>query len=87
MMNRTECFRILARHIKDEAVVSTYSSAFEWDAINPRDLNYFSIGAMGLDTSHALGLALSAEARVARDAFLSARPALASSPTCWASGP
>src|ERR1700679_1050640 len=58
MMNRGECFRILARHIKNEAVVSTYSSAFEWDAINPRDLNYLSIGAMGLGSSHGLGLAL-----------------------------
>jgi sulfopyruvate decarboxylase subunit beta len=58
MMKRGECFHILARHIKNEAVVSTYSSAFEWDAINPRDLNYLSIGAMGLDSSHGLGLAL-----------------------------
>jgi phosphonopyruvate decarboxylase len=58
MMNRTECFRVLARHIKDEAVVATYSSAFEWEAIHPSDLNYLSIGAMGLDSSHGLGLAL-----------------------------
>ncbi len=58
MMKREECFRDLARHIKDEAVVATYSSAFEWDAIKPRALNYLSIGAMGLDSSHGLGLAL-----------------------------
>jgi phosphonopyruvate decarboxylase len=57
-MNRTEAFRILARHITDEVVVATYSSAFEWLAIAPRPLNYFSIGAMGLDSSHALGVAL-----------------------------
>ena len=58
MMKRAECFGVLARHIKDEAVVATYSSAFEWDAIKPRALNYLSIGAMGLDSSHGLGLAL-----------------------------
>ena len=58
MMKRDECFRVLARHITNEAVVATYSSAFEWQDINPRPLNYLSIGAMGLDTSHGLGLAL-----------------------------
>jgi sulfopyruvate decarboxylase subunit beta len=58
MMKRDECFRILARHITDEAVVATYSSAAEWTEINPRPLNYLSIGAMGLDSSHGLGLAL-----------------------------
>lgn len=58
MMKRDECFRILARHITDEAVVATYSSAVDWVEINPRSLNYLSVGAMGLDCSHALGLAL-----------------------------
>ncbi len=58
MMKREECFRILARHIKDEAVVATYSSAVDWVEIAPRPLNYLSIGAMGLDSSHGLGLAL-----------------------------
>ena len=58
MMKRDECFRVLARHISDEAVVATYSSAVDWLEINPRALNYFSIGAMGLDSSHGLGLAL-----------------------------
>jgi phosphonopyruvate decarboxylase len=58
MMKRDECFRILARHITDEAVVTTYSSAVDWVGINPRPLNYLSIGAMGLDSSHGLGLAL-----------------------------
>jgi phosphonopyruvate decarboxylase len=58
MMKRDECFRILARHIKDEAVVATYSSAVDWVEIAPRPLNYLSIGAMGLDSSHGLGLAL-----------------------------
>jgi sulfopyruvate decarboxylase subunit beta len=58
MMKRDECFRVLARHITDEAVVATYSSAVDWVEVNPRPLNYLSIGAMGLDSSHGLGLAL-----------------------------
>ncbi len=58
MMKRDECFRILARHVTDEIVVATYSSAVDWLALGERPLNYFSIGAMGLDSSHALGLAL-----------------------------
>jgi sulfopyruvate decarboxylase subunit beta len=58
MMKRDECFRILARHIKEEIVVATYSSAAEWNDLNPRVLNYFSMGAMGLASSHGLGLAI-----------------------------
>jgi phosphonopyruvate decarboxylase len=58
MMQRDECFRVLARHVGDVIVVSTYSSAFEWLDLGERTLNYFSVGAMGLDSSHALGLAL-----------------------------
>jgi len=58
MMKRDECFRLLARHIKDAAVVATYSSAVDWADLGPRVMNYTSIGAMGLDSSHGLGLAL-----------------------------
>jgi sulfopyruvate decarboxylase subunit beta len=58
MMNRDECFETLKRHITDEVVVASYSSAVEWNDLNPRPLNYFSVGAMGLASSHALGLAL-----------------------------
>ena len=58
MMNRDECFEILKRHITDEVVVASYSGAVEWNDLNPRALNYFSIGAMGLGSSHALGVAL-----------------------------
>ena len=54
----TNAFGVLARHITNEAVVATYSSAVDWVAIKPRVLNYTSIGAMGLDISHGLGLAL-----------------------------
>lgn len=58
MMKRDACLRILARHVRDEAVVATYQAAFDWMAIAPRDLNYLSIGAMGIASSHGLGLAL-----------------------------
>src|SRR5437667_6594072 len=58
MMRRDDCFRALARHITDEVVIATYSSAVEWNELNPRVLNYFSMGAMGLASSHGLGLAL-----------------------------
>jgi len=58
MMKRETCFRVLARHVSDEIVVSTYSSAVDWLAMGERTFNYFSVGAMGLDSSHALGLAL-----------------------------
>jgi sulfopyruvate decarboxylase subunit beta len=58
MMKRDACLAILARHVTDEAVVATYQAAFDWMRIAPRDLNYVSIGAMGIASSHALGLAL-----------------------------
>jgi sulfopyruvate decarboxylase subunit beta len=57
-MKRDDCFRALARHVGEAVVVATYSSAVEWHAIGARALNYFSIGAMGLASSHGLGLAL-----------------------------
>ena len=58
MMKRDDCFRALAPHISDQVVIATYSSAMEWHELNPRVLNYFSMGAMGLASSHGLGLAL-----------------------------
>jgi sulfopyruvate decarboxylase subunit beta len=58
MMKRDECFRILARHVTDEIVIASYSAAVEWNELNPRVRNYFSVGAMGLASSHGLGLAL-----------------------------
>jgi len=58
MMKRDACLRILARHVTDEIVIATYSSAVDWLELGERALNYFSVGAMGLDSSHALGLAL-----------------------------
>jgi len=58
MMKRDECLRALARHCPDDIVVAVYSSAFDWVRIRPHDLNYFAVGAMGLASSHGLGLAL-----------------------------
>lgn len=59
MMNRMECLRSLARHVTDEIVVATYSTGTDWLDLTPdRPLNYFSFGAMGLASSHGLGLAL-----------------------------
>ena len=58
MMKRDNCFRALARHLTDEIVIPTYSSAFDWLELAPRDLNYFSFGAMGIASSHGLGFAL-----------------------------
>ena len=58
MMNRRACLEILKAHITDEIVVATYSTASEWIEVADRPLNYFSFGAMGLASSHGLGLAL-----------------------------
>src|SRR4051794_26514450 len=59
MMKREDCFKALARHLTDDQiVVATYSSAAEWHDLGPRKLNYFSVGAMGLASSHGLGVAL-----------------------------
>jgi len=58
MMNRAACLEILNRRVTDEIVVASYSTASEWIAINDRPLNYFFHGAMGLCSSHGLGLAL-----------------------------
>ncbi len=58
MMKRDACLRLLAARVRDEVIVATYQAAFDWMAIAPRDLNYLSIGAMGIASSHGLGLAL-----------------------------
>ena len=59
MMKREDCLRALARHVTDaDIVLPVYSSAFDWIDIRPHPLNYLSHGAMGLASSHALGLAL-----------------------------
>jgi sulfopyruvate decarboxylase subunit beta len=59
MMKRDDCLRALARHVTDaDIVLPVYSAAFDWIDIRPHPLNYLSHGAMGLASSHALGLAL-----------------------------
>lgn len=58
MMNRRAALQGLASRITDEIVVATYSSASDWIEIFDRPLNYFAFGAMGLASSHGLGLAL-----------------------------
>ena len=58
MMKSLECLEALARLLPDQIVVATYRAAFEWMAVRPSDLNYLSVGAMGLASSHGLGLAL-----------------------------
>ena len=57
-MNRRAALEILKRHITSEIVVAVYSTGADWAEINDRPLNYFSFGAMGLGSSHGLGLAL-----------------------------
>ncbi|MDB5512193.1 MAG: thiamine pyrophosphate enzyme-like TPP-binding protein [Enterovirga sp.] len=57
-MKRDLCLAEIARRRTDEIVVATYNSAFDWMRLQPHDLNYLSVGAMGLASSHALGLAL-----------------------------
>lgn len=58
MMDRKQALKLLAERISDEIVVATYSTATDWIATIDRPLNYFSSGAMGLASSHGLGLAL-----------------------------
>ena len=58
MIDRKQAWARLAAHITDEIVVSTYSSASDWIATVDRPLNYFFFGAMGLASSHGIGLAL-----------------------------
>jgi sulfopyruvate decarboxylase subunit beta len=58
-MKRDECLKALARHLNEESiVVPVYTTACDWIAIRPSPLNYTAHGAMGLASSHGLGLAL-----------------------------
>lgn len=57
-MRRDHCIEVLARHRTNQIVVAAYHAAFDLMRIQPHPLNYLSIGAMGLTSSHALGLAL-----------------------------
>lgn len=58
MMRRDDVIRAIARRRNNAIIVATYQAAFDLMRIDPNPLNYLSIGAMGLASSHALGLAL-----------------------------
>ena len=58
-MPRDEVLKALIPYLTDrDIVVAVYQTNFDWMAINPRDLNYVAVGAMGQASSHGLGLAL-----------------------------
>jgi len=58
-MKRDACLKALASQIDDgDIVLPVYSTAFDWLDIRPNPLNYMAHGAMGLASSHGLGLAL-----------------------------
>lgn len=58
-MHRDVALKALIPHVRDEdIVVAVYQSCFDWLALNPRELNYVAVGAMGQASSHGLGLAL-----------------------------
>ena len=63
-LRRDDALKALIPLVNDEdIVVAVYQSCFDWLALNPRDLNYVAVGAMGQASSHALGLALANPAR------------------------
>ncbi|WP_166417147.1 thiamine pyrophosphate-dependent enzyme [Cochlodiniinecator piscidefendens] len=58
-LRRDDALRALIPHIReDDIVVAVYQTNFDWMALNPRDLNYVAVGAMGQASSHGLGLAI-----------------------------
>lgn len=57
-LRRDDAIRAIIAHRADAVIVATYQAAFDLLRIDPNPLNYVSIGAMGLASSHALGLAL-----------------------------
>jgi phosphonopyruvate decarboxylase len=59
MMTRQDAMKALLTQAENEIIVAVYSMAFELTAQRPNNpLNYTSVGAMGIASSHALGLAL-----------------------------
>lgn len=61
---RDAALRTMIPHVgADDIVVAVYQAAFDWMALNPRDLDYLAVGAMGQAVSHGLGLALANPAR------------------------
>lgn len=63
-LRRDDALKALIPFVREQdIVVAVYQSCFDWLALNPRDLNYVAVGAMGQASSHALGLALANPAR------------------------
>lgn len=58
MMKRDQCFTALAAVRDGAVIVGTYTSAFDYERIDPNPLNLPAVGAMGQGSSHALGIAL-----------------------------
>ena len=57
-MRRDDAIGAIIAHRDHAVIVATYQAAFDLMRIDPNPLNYVSIGAMGIASSHALGLAL-----------------------------
>lgn len=58
-LRRDDALKALIPHVRDDnIVVAVYQSCLDWLALNPRELNYVAVGAMGQASSHGLGLAL-----------------------------
>ena len=57
-MKRDLCIAELLRYRTDQIIVAAYHAAFDLLRLQPHPLNFVSTGAMGLASSHALGLAL-----------------------------
>ncbi|WP_319544550.1 thiamine pyrophosphate-dependent enzyme [Ruegeria conchae] len=59
IIDRDDALAALIPHVNErDIVVAVYQSCFDWLQLNPRDLNYVAVGAMGQASSHGLGLAL-----------------------------
>ncbi|EEE35616.1 phosphonopyruvate decarboxylase [Rhodobacteraceae bacterium KLH11] len=59
IIDRDAALSALIPHVAErDIVVAVYQSCFDWLQLNPRDLNYVAVGAMGQASSHGLGLAL-----------------------------
>ncbi len=59
IIDRDTALNALIPHVRErDIVVAVYQSCFDWLHLNPRDLNYVAVGAMGQASSHGLGLAL-----------------------------
>ncbi|WP_299989155.1 thiamine pyrophosphate-dependent enzyme [uncultured Ruegeria sp.] len=59
IIDRDAALGAMIPHVTErDIVVAVYQSCFDWLQLNPRDLNYVAVGAMGQASSHGLGLAL-----------------------------